>query len=225
MSRNTLITLGVVVLIVLAGGAWFLTQGASNTSTGTAGGYEILPTDRAMGNPKSKVVMIEYFAPSCPVCAAFSVQAFPQIKAHYIDTGKIYYIFRVFPLRPDDGAAEKIARCLPEDKYFPFIDLLFKNQPKWDVEYGVQQGQGVHDGLVQVGRIAGMSAEQIDQCMAPNKAEDDRINKVSADGQSRYSITGTPTFVLNGTNIGSGNVAYDTLAKQIDAELAKQAGK
>ncbi|HEU0095059.1 MAG TPA: thioredoxin domain-containing protein, partial [Rhizomicrobium sp.] len=99
MSRNTLIALGVVVLIALAGGAWFLFGGSSNSSTGTAAGYEILPTDRAMGNPKSKVVMIEYFAPSCPVCAAFSVQAFPQIKAHYIDTGKIYYIFRVFPLR------------------------------------------------------------------------------------------------------------------------------
>jgi len=55
-----------------------------------------------------------------------------------------------------------------------------------------------------------------------NKAEDDRINKVSADGQSRYNITGTPTFILNGTNIGSGNIPYDTLAKLLDTELAKQ---
>ena len=112
-----------------------------------------------------------------------------RLKAKYIDTGKIFYVFRVFPLRSDDGMAEKIARCLPEDKYFAFIDLLFKNQPKWDVEFGVQSPEGVHDGLVLLGRIAGMSAEQVDQCMA-NKAEDDRINKVASDGEARYSITG-----------------------------------
>ena len=71
----------------------------------------------------------------------------------------------MFPLRADDGTAEKIARCLPEDKYFAFIDLLFRNQPKWDVEYRGPVAGSVHDGLVLLGRIAGMSAEQVDQCM------------------------------------------------------------
>ena len=170
------------------------------------------------GNP---LVLIEYGAPSCPVCAAFNVQTFPQLKANYIDTGKIFYVFRVFPLRADDGSAEKIARCLPEDKYFAFIDLLFKNQPKWDVEFGVQSPEGVHDGLVLLGRIAGMSREQVDQCMV-NKAEDDRINKTAADGESRYGINATPTFILNGTSIGSGNIPYATMAKLLDTELAKQ---
>ena len=68
---------------------------------------------------------------------------------------------------------------------------------------------------------AGMSREQVDQCMV-NKTEDDRINKTAADGEARYSITGTPTFVLQGTNIGSGNIPYDTMAKLLDTELAKQ---
>jgi protein-disulfide isomerase len=220
LSRKTLfILLGVVVLIALAGGGYYFTSNSSDAAT--AKGYEIVPTDRTLGNPKSPVVLIEYAAPSCPVCAAFDAQSFPQLKAKYIDTGKIFYVFRVFPLRPDDGSAEKIARCLPEDKYFSFIDLLFKNQPKWDVEYGVQSPEGVHDGLVLLGRIAGMSAQQVDQCIA-NKAEDDRINKVSSDGEARYSITGTPTFILDGTNVGSGNIPFDTMAKLIDAELAKQ---
>lgn len=172
------------------------------------------------GNAKSKVVLIEYAAPSCPVCAAFNATSFGRLKSEYIDSGKIFYVFRVFPLRADDGAAEKIARCLPEDKYFSFIDLLFKNQPKWDVEYGVQSPEGVHQGLVLLGRIAGMSADQVDRCM-DNKEEDARINKVSTEGESRYSITGTPTFILNGINIGSGNIPYDTLKKLIDKELAK----
>ena len=222
MSRKTLfIILGVVVLIALAGiGYTFMNESGQSTADGGKG-YEILPTDRVLGNPKSKVVLIEYGAPSCPVCAAFNVQSFPRLKASYMDTGKIFYIFRVFPLRPDDGEAEKIARCLPEDKYFSFIDLLFKNQPKWDVEFGVQSPEGVHEGLVQVGRIAGMSAEQVDQCMA-NKAEDDRINKVASDGEARYGINATPTFILNGVKIGSGNLPLDTVSKLLDAELAKQ---
>ena len=221
MSRKTLfIILGVVVLIALLRIGYTFVNESGPTAASAAQGYEILPTDRTLGNPKSKVVLIEYAAPTCPVCAAFNAQSFPLLKANYIDTGKIFYVFRVFPLRGDDGSAEKIARCLPEDKYFAFIDLLFKNQPKWDWEFGIKP-QGVHDGLVLLGRIAGMSAEQVDQCMV-NKAEDDRINKVAADGEARYSITGTPTFILNGTDIGSGNIPYDTMAKLLDTELAKQ---
>ena len=110
---------------------------------------------------------------------------FPLLKKNYIDTGKVYYVFRVFPLQPSDGAAEAMARCLPEDKYFQFIDLLFRNQPKWDREYGVTD---VHGGLVQMGRIAGMSADQVDKCIA-DKAKQDRINKVAQDGQTKYNIT------------------------------------
>ncbi len=220
MSRKSLwILAGVIVLIAAAGIGYYLTSGSSGDAAGA--GYQIVSTDRTLGNRNAKVVLIEYGAPSCPVCAAFNAQTFPQIRAKYIDTGKVFYVFRMFPLRSDDGMAEKIARCLPEDKYLAFIDLLFKNQPKWDVEFGVQSPEGVHDGLVQVGRIAGMSAEQVDQCMA-NKAEDDRINKVASDGEARYGINATPTFILNGVKIGSGNIPFDTMSKLIDTELAKQ---
>jgi protein-disulfide isomerase len=223
VSRKTLLILLSVIVLIAAGGIgyYFTTSGSGETATTNGQGYQILPSDRTLGNAKSKVVLIEYAAPTCPVCAAFNVQSFPQLKAKYIDTGKIFYVFRIFPLRSDDGSAEKIARCLPEDKYFAFIDLLFKNQPKWDVEYGVPAPEGVHDGMVLLGRIAGMSREQVDQCMI-NKAEDDRINKVSSDGEARYSITGTPTFILNGVSIGSGNIPFDTMSKLLDTELAKQ---
>ncbi|HYJ34702.1 MAG TPA: thioredoxin domain-containing protein, partial [Rhizomicrobium sp.] len=220
------IVLGAVVLIALAGIGYTFMNDSGTSTAGGGKGYEILPSDRVLGNPKAKVVLIEYGAPSCPVCAAFNVQAFPRLKANYMDTGKVFYVFRVFPLRPDDGSAEKIARCLPEDKYFAFIDLLFKNQPKWDVEYSFQNQalaspEGVHDGLVLLGRIAGMSKEQVDQCIA-GTAEDARINKTASEAESRYGVNATPTFILNGTSIGSGNIPFDTMAKLLDTELAKQ---
>ena len=219
MSRKAVLIVLIVVVLVAAGGiAWLWMkpdQDLTGTTTASGSGYTIVSTDRTLGNPKAKVVLLEYAAPSCPVCAAFNAQSFAAPKAKYIDTGKVFYVFRVFPLRADDGTAEKIARCLPEDKYFSFIDLLFRNQPKWDVEYGVTD---VHAGLVLMGRIAGMSADQVDKCI-DNKTEDDRINKVAADGESKYNITGTPTFVVNGNAQPSGN-DYDGLSKALDAALA-----
>lgn len=224
MSRKTLwILAGVILLIAAAGIGYYLTSGSSTDASGGAG-YELVPTDRTLGNRNSKVVLIEYGAPSCPVCAAFNAQTFPQIRAKYIDTGKVFYVFRMFPLRSDDGMAEKIARCLPEDKYFSFIDLLFRNQPKWDVEYAQENPalaspDGVHAGLVLLGRIAGMSAEQVDKCMTDTK-EDDIINKVAQDGDARYSIQGTPTIVVDGVSEGSHFFSYDELKKILDTALA-----
>lgn len=224
MSRNAIwIAIGLAVLLGLGGGAWYLlapdagaTSVAAAAATGGPG-FILTPHDRHLGNPRAKVVLIEYGAPSCPVCAAFNRDSFPSLKSAYIDTGKVYYVFRVFPLRPDDGSAEKIARCLPEDKYFSFIDLLFRNQPLWDVEFGVTD---VHGGLVRLSRIAGMSADQVDKCMN-NPAEDQIINKVAADGLAKYSISGTPTFILDGTPVFVGGLPnFAQFSAVLDKEIA-----
>jgi protein-disulfide isomerase len=228
-KRQIFIVLGLLVLAGAGIAAWiFLGQsGDSGLATASSGpGYTLTADDRSMGDPKAKVVLIEYAAPSCPVCAHFNSDTFPQFKTNYIDTGKVYYVFRVFPLRADDGAAEKLARCLPEDKYFPFIDLLFRNQPKWDVEYAQQNPalgtpQGVHDGLVLVSRIAGMSADQADKCMNDTSL-DKTINQVAQDGEQKYNIAGTPTLVVNGVAQPSGFIPYETLQRTVDAALAKK---
>jgi protein-disulfide isomerase len=218
VSRKTLFVLvGVLVLAGLGGLGWYLTSGSGSAVTATADpGYEITPQDRTMGNRHARVVMIEYAAPVCPHCAHFNEAFFPDIKKTYIDTGKVFYVFRVYPIRPDDGPAEKLASCLPADKYFSFIDLLFRNQPKWDgAEYPVADD---HAGLILMARIAGMSAEQADLCMA-SKAEDERINKVAAEAERRYKLQYTPTFIING--VPKPQLPFEDLAKTLDAELAK----
>jgi protein-disulfide isomerase len=227
--KQMLIALGVVVLIALGVGAYFIfspSDGDTAVAAGSGPGFTITPHDRTLGNPKAAVTLIEYAAPSCPVCAHFNADTFPQLKQNYIDTGKVFYVFRLFPLRPDDGAAEKIARCLPEDKYFSFIDLLFRNQPKWDVEYAsvdpaLQTPEGVHAGLVRLGRIAGLSADQVDRCMS-NASEDEIINKVASDGEAKYSINATPTIIVNGVAQTPGFIPYDNLKKTLDTALAKK---
>jgi protein-disulfide isomerase len=222
VSRKQIyVVLGVVLLALLAGAGWYVTSDSGAATAAASGqggaGWEITTKDRTMGDPKAKVVLIEYAAPVCPHCAHFNEAYFPDIKKKYIDTGKVFYVFRVYPIRPDDGPAEKLASCLPEDKYFSFIDLLFRNQPKWDgAEYPVADD---HAGLILMARIAGMSAEQADQCMA-SKAEDERINKVASDGEARYNLTSTPTFIVNG--VPKSQLAFDDLPKVLDAELAKK---
>ncbi len=223
MSRKTLIGIGLVVILAIIGigyAYYVMDSGAAESGTPGSPGFTLVSTDKTMGNPKAKVVLIEYGAPSCSICAAFFQDVFPKLKANYIDNGKIFYVFRVFPLRELDGDSEKMARCLPEDKYFTFIDQLWRNQPKWDnAEYpGIADA---HAALVQQGRIAGMTSEQVDQCIN-NKQEDDRINKVAAEAEQRYSINATPTFILDGTPLSAGSVPYEQLSKAIDAEIAKK---
>jgi protein-disulfide isomerase len=223
LSRKTLIGIGVVVILAIAGIAYaynVMDSGSAGGSTASGPGFTLVSTDKTMGNPKAKVVLIEYGAPSCSICAYFFQNEFPKLKQNYIDTGRIFYVFRVFPLRELDGDSEKMARCLPEDKYFTFIDQLWRNQPKWDnAEYpGITDA---HAALVQQGRIAGMTSEQVDQCIN-NKEQDDRINKVAAEAEQRYSINATPTFILDGTPLSAGSVPYDQLSKDLDAEIAKK---
>ncbi|HWU54642.1 MAG TPA: thioredoxin domain-containing protein [Rhizomicrobium sp.] len=220
MARKTWIILGVVVALAVGGGAWYFlgASGDSAIAATQAGTNDpITDHDMTMGNPKAKVVFIEYAAPMCPHCAHFNNEILPAIKKDYIDTGKVFYVFRIFPIGAPDGVAEKLARCLPKAKYFPFMDQLFHSQQQWDPEYGVQDVRGA---LLQQARTAGMSEEQFNTCNADTK-EEAIINQVASDGQARYSITGTPTIVVNGVNVSPGRVpTLEQMRGFLDAALA-----
>ncbi len=222
MTRKQVLIAAVIAgVIVLGLGAWYVLKPSQSDAPATAAGgtgYEVAASDHTLGNPKARMVLIEYAAPICPHCARFNANVFGKLKQSYIDSGKIYYVFRVFPLHPADGAAEKIAGCLPRGKYFSFIDLLFRNQPKWDPEYGVQD---IHGGLIEMAKQAGLSAEKADQCIS-STARDDAINKTATDAQMRYNINSTPSFVLDGTPLeGPGHEwTFADMAKVLDAKLA-----
>ena len=203
MSRKTWIILGVMAVLIAGAGGWYVfgrdgdMRSLGAASAAGAGGYEPLPTDHTFGNPKAKVTVIEYASPTCPVCANFMINFYPKLKTDYIDTGKILYVYRVFLRGPDDAVAEKLARCMPKDKYLSFHDMLFRNQSKWDYEFGIPSPDGVHAALVQLAGEAGMSAAEADRCIASTKDED-AISKVGEDGVAKYQVNATPTFVVNG---------------------------
>jgi protein-disulfide isomerase len=222
VSRNqVLIGIIVVALLALGGAAWYLLgtnqDSASMTASAAANATVVTADDRAQGNRKAPITVIEYAAPTCPHCAHMNEEGIPILKAQYIDTGKVFYIFRVFPIGPADVPAEAIARCLPADNYFPFIDLLYRNQPKWDPEY---PGVDAQAGLVAMGRIAGLSNDQVQACMS-NKAAQDRVQKVAEDATTRYGISGTPTFVING-EVQPGGAPWTDIKAKLDSLLAKK---
>ena len=199
MSRKYLLVgLIVVALAVLGVAAWYVFFGAPTESAipDAAQTQKITVTDfdRTMGSPKAPIQIVEYAAPTCPHCAHFDMDVFPLLKENFIDTGKVYYILRIFPLGPADIAAGAMARCLPPDTYFQFLDLLWRNQAKWDPEFRVPD---VHAGLVDMGRIAGMSADKVDSCIA-NQAVSQQLTQVGQDAVQKYGINSVPTFIVNG---------------------------
>ncbi len=221
MTRQQLI-IGLAALAVIALGVIgflvFYANPSSGPVTGTTKfGMTLTSRDRALGSPNAPVMMVEYAAPTCPHCAAFDMEIFPKIKAQYIDTGKAYYIFRVFPLNAVDTAAEGMARCLSPENYFAFIDQLYRNQPKWDPEYAVAD---VHAGLVQMGAMAGMSAQEVDTCIN-NATEQTEITKVGQEAQTKYNVNGTPSFFVNG-DMRVGESTWEDWQDYLNKMLAKK---
>jgi protein-disulfide isomerase len=231
MSRKqTLIALCAAALAaVVVTGYFVLPRSSAETARAPRSGsnFEITAADHTLGDPKAGLVLIEYAAPICPHCARFEANVFPKLKKNYIDTGKVYFVFRIFPLSPYDGAAEKLARCLPADKYFSFMDMLFRNQPKWDPEYAAQNGalgtpDGVHAAMVRMAGTAGLSPERAQHCMS-DPALDAHINTVAIEAQNRYKINSTPSFVLDGNPVPPPYMrewAYEDMANVLDTALA-----
>ena len=165
-----------------------------------------------LGNPEAPITIIEYASLTCPHCAEFDKTVLPQLKTAYIDTGKAKLVYRDFPL---DGVALKasmIARCLPSDRYFPFIDALFKQQSSW------AYGGDPKTGLQRMARLAGMSQDTFDKCF-DDKSLEDQVLQERLEGSRQFDIQGTPTLIVNG-KVSDGN-GFEDLDKMLKPLAAK----
>jgi protein-disulfide isomerase len=207
--RRTLVCLGIVLLLLPA-------VALAQTQMQSASGFEVSASDEVMGRADAPVTLIEYASPSCPFCARFHAEAFPAIKQKYIDSGKVRIVFRLFPLRAIDGDAEKLARCALD--YFRFMDVLFRNQSKWDPEYGISDSR---PPLLALAASSDLTAAQANNCIN-NTALDSRINAVAQEAESRYGVNGTPAFVIDGAVQPIGYRSPDELIKPLDDALAKK---
>ena len=166
-----------------------------------------------MGSTTAPITMVEYGSLTCPHCAAFSKDVVPLLKAQYIDTGKVRYIFREFSRNTLDVAGFLLARCLGDDKAFAADELLFASQDKWAfVDKPIEP-------LIATLRAAGMTEEKAQDCLKNQKLANDIVD-IQKRANTDIKLTGTPTFVINGTVYG-GELSWDQLKAILDAMPAK----
>jgi protein-disulfide isomerase len=169
--------------------------------------------DMVLGSDKAPVTVIEYASMTCPHCAHFNEVTFPEIRKRYIDTGKIRYIFREFPLDSLAAAAFMLARCAADtdsSKYFALIDTLFRQQRTWAVEKPLAP-------LLAIAKQAGFTQQTFDACLA-NQTVLDGIESMRQRAVSVFKVQSTPTFFINGTAY-PGALEIDEMAKLIDAQV------
>ncbi|MBC9981858.1 DsbA family protein [Bradyrhizobium campsiandrae] len=152
--------------------------------------------DMALGPKDAAVTITEFASMTCPHCAAFNEQVFPKIKSEYIDTGKIRYVFREFPLDIKAAAGSMLSRCIAKDdapKYFAVTDMLFRQQNDWVVK-------NTTETLTRIGKQAGLTQQQVEACLKDQAL----LDKIAADqkyASDVLKVDSTPTFFINGEKI------------------------
>jgi protein-disulfide isomerase len=169
--------------------------------------------DMAIGPANATVTITEFASMTCPHCAAFTEKVFPKIKTEFIDTGKIRFVFREFPLDIKAAAGSMLARCIAKDdapKYFAVIDLLFKQQEAWVVK-------NTTETLTRIGKQAGLTQTQVEDCLKDQAL----LDKIAADQKFAadvLKVQSTPTFFINGEMI-KGEQSFEEFSKRINAML------
>jgi len=167
--------------------------------------------DMVMGDPNAPVTIIEYASMTCPHCAAFHDGTLPAIKEKYLDTGKAKLIFREFPFDPRAAAAFMLARCAPENQYYPLISVLFKQQQVWAA------APDPRPPLLQIAKLAGFTQESFEACLK-NQEMLDKVLAVKTRAESEFKVSSTPTFFINGEK-HAGALSVEDMSKIIDSHL------
>jgi protein-disulfide isomerase len=148
-------------------------------------------TDRAVGSPKAPRTAVEFFSLTCPHCAHFGLETFPELDTKWIQTGKLRWVFYDFPTDGLALLAAMIARSLPPQKYPPFVTALFKEQDRWAYASNPQ------DALWLIAHDAGMERTAFDHAVADTQLRDWILSRAQ-DAQSHWNVNATPSFLIDG---------------------------
>lgn len=165
--------------------------------------------DMALGPKDAAVTVVEFASMTCGHCANFNETVFPKIKTEFIDTGKIRYVFREFPLDIKAAAGSMLSRCIAKDdagKYFAVVDMLFKQQNEWVMK-------NTAETLTRIGKQAGLSQQQVEECLKDQAL----LDKIAADqkfANEVLKVNSTPTFFINGEML-RGEQTFEEFSKKI----------
>ncbi|MGI9405316.1 MAG: DsbA family protein [Hyphomicrobiaceae bacterium] len=169
--------------------------------------------DRTMGNRNARVTVIEYGSWTCPYCREFRKRTWPAFKREYIDTGKVHYILREFPIGRSSGNAALITRCAPAKHYFRLYSLYLANQHKW-VSQDVRT-----DAIYSIAAQTGMTRAAFNACLK-NKKLIEGVKWSKTRGRE-LGVIGTPTFFINEKQVRS-FITIEELRQHLDPLLRGQ---
>ena len=223
---NRMIPLALVVIAAVALGAYFLlpsnvqnvavadetlsseTQDTDAAAVAT-GGIE----DMILGDPDAPITMIEYASYTCPHCGSFHQNTYPQLKADYIDTGKVKFIFREVYFDRFGLWASMVARCGGQDRFFGITDLMFKTQGDWT---RAGDASVIVEELRKIGRLAGLNNETLESCLQ-NEDQAKALVAWYQENAARDDINSTPSFIINGRKYA--NMGYAEMQEVLDGLL------
>ncbi len=221
---NRLIPVAILAVVLIAGGGWFLTQGGTTTPPdvplGSAGAQESAGevdtssiVEMVLGADDAPLTITEYASYTCPHCATFHNDQFKKIKAEYIDTGKVKFVYREVYFDRYGLWASMIARCGGQDRFFGITDLIFKGQSEW-----VRAGEpaAIVDELRKIGRLAGLDGDTLEACLQ----DGDKAKTLVAwfeKNAAEDGVRSTPSFVIDGKM--HTNMPYDEFKTLIDGKL------
>lgn len=212
MLRTPLRFLSLYVIICLstiAGPLGFVTQAAAQSPAEKALAESGPLPENSFGSPDAPVTVIEYASLTCHRCRDFHIGTWPQVKAKYVDTGKVQFVLREFPLNALDAGGFMLARCAGQQKWHGVVDMLYRAQ--W--AHAPDPLEGLRKLMLQVG----MGSEQVDACLK-DQAMLDGVNAVSRRG-AVAGVSGTPTFFINGRK-ASGALTIEEFSALVEPHLA-----
>ena len=214
--RHALLSATAVIAILAAGGAGYDLSGPAGTAAaqGAAGGEVAMADllvpgplgDQIQGQADAPVTIVEYASMTCPHCSHFHETTYPELKKKYIDTGKVRFIFREFPLDQLAAGAAMLARCAGKDKYFPLIDAFFSQQKEWVVPKPLQP-------MLAIAKQAGFTEQSFNECLA-NQQILDGLKETQNRAAQKFNVNSTPTFFING-KMFRGALTPEELDKQV----------
>ena len=202
ITRRTLLKAGAAAVALAAAAPAFAVEEAELLKPPALG-------DMSLGaGPDAKVTIVEYASATCPHCAAFHKDVWPKLKAEYIDTGKVRFIFREFPLNDAALAAFMIARAAPKESYFPLIGIYFDTLDSW--------AQDPAKGLLNIAKQAGFSEQKFNDTLKDEKLAKGIIE--IRDSGVKAGVKGTPSFFINGKLL-EGETTFESFKAAIDPLL------
>ena len=182
---------------------------AAGTSTGLLGSgamaqeSSVRDGERVLGSPDAPIEIIEYASLTCPHCARFHADTLPSIKKNWIETGKARLVYRDYPLDGLALQAAALAKCFEGDRYFGFLDALFRSQSQWARDSNPQKA------LKQIAALAGLGGDEAERCLNDKAVQND-ILQGRVDAQNNFNISSTPSVIINGKLV-TGPVTAESL--------------